>query len=103
MVEKNEKPLTLKQLAKYNKEVLFLFMKESFVTKKEFESFMEIAAKKEDLDGFATKVGGLATKEDIKNVGKQLNSISDDLKRNNKLETRILDIENVINMPVVKK
>ena len=100
---KNENPLTLGQLKKYNKEVLFPFMKESFVTKKEFESFMEIAAKKEDLDGLAVKVNGLVTKEDVKILNKKLDSISEDLKKNNKLETRILDIENILDMPAIKK
>ena len=78
-------------------------MKESFVTKKEFESFMEIAAKKEDLDGLAVKVNGLVTKEDVKILNKKLDSISEDLKKNNKLETRILDIENILDMPAIKK
>jgi len=91
-----EKPLTLNQLVKYNKEVLFPFMKENFVTKKEFESFMEITAKKEDLDGLTKKVNGLVTKDDVKNLNKKLDSISEDLKKNIKLETRILDIENVL-------
>jgi len=105
-----EKLLTLSELAKYHKKTLVPFMTENFVTKREFEGFMEIAAKKEDLDGLdtkvdelATKVNGLATKEDVKNLNKKLDSISEDLKKNIKLETRVAGIENVLNMPVLKK
>jgi len=73
--------------------------KEVFVTKEEFESFMEVAAKKEDLNEFDVKVNGLATKEDVKGLNKQLSSISEDLKKNNKLETRVEYIENILNIP----
>ena len=96
MAEKNEKPLTLSQLVKYNKQVLFPFMKESFVTKKEFEGFMEISARKADLDVLTKKVDGLATKEDIKLLNKKLDSLNDNLIKNNKLEIRVADIENVL-------
>lgn len=35
----NSNPLTLKGLAEYNQEVLFPFLKESFILKKEFDDF----------------------------------------------------------------
>lgn len=35
----NQRPLTLKELINYNQEVLFPFLEERFVTKKEFENF----------------------------------------------------------------
>ena len=77
--------------------------KEVFVTKGEFESFMEIAAKKEDLDNLTAKVDGLASKDDIRNLNKKLDSISEDLKKNIRMETRVADMENVLNMPALKK
>ena len=39
MKKNNQKPLTLKELIDYNQEVLFLFLEERFVTKKEFNNF----------------------------------------------------------------
>jgi len=35
----NQKPLTLKELIEYNQEVLFPFLEEKFVTKREFNNF----------------------------------------------------------------
>lgn len=83
MAKNNEKSLTLKDLVKYNYEVLFPYMDETFATKEELKK--------------------IASKEDIKILSKKLDSISEDLKRNNKLETRVVDIENVLNMPAFKK
>ena len=107
MAKNNEKPLTLNQLVRYNKEVLFPFMKENFVTKKEFESFTEIVAMKDDLKEVEKRVDkkleGIATKEDIKSLSKKLDSLNDNLVKNNKLETRVADIENVLNMPSLNK
>ena len=39
MKKNNQKPLTLKELIDYNQEVLFPFLEERFVTKKEFNNF----------------------------------------------------------------
>ena len=39
MKKNNQKPLTLKELIDYNQEVLFPFLEEKFVTKKEFNNF----------------------------------------------------------------
>jgi len=39
MENNKEKPLTLNQLAEYNRTVLFPAMEERFLTKKEFETF----------------------------------------------------------------
>ena len=50
-MESNEKPLTLNELAKYNQEVLFPFMKENFATKKDVENLIDIVATKEELRG----------------------------------------------------
>ena len=61
---KKENPLTLNELAKYNKDVLFPFMTENFVTKNEFESFVDIVATKEQLNALIENV---ATKDDLKN------------------------------------
>jgi len=41
MEESNKKPLTLDDLAKYNQEVLFPFMKETFAGKKDFDEFKD--------------------------------------------------------------
>ena len=46
--EKNEKPLSLKGLVKYNQEVLFPFLKESFVGKKDLEDFKDDMIKFKD-------------------------------------------------------
>ncbi len=83
MAKSNEKFLTLKDLVKYNHDVLFPYMEETFATKEELKK--------------------IASKDDIKILNKKLDSISEDLKKNNKLETRVADIENVLNMPVFKK
>lgn len=83
MAKNNEKPLTLKYLVKYNHEVLFPYMDETLATKEELRK--------------------IASKEDIKILSKKLDSIIEDLKKNNKLETRVVDIENVLNMPALKK
>ena len=49
-MEKNdkEKPLTLEALANYNQEILFPFMKETFVTKNEFNEFKDNVVKFQD-------------------------------------------------------
>ena len=44
----NEKQLTLEELAKYNQEVLFPFMKENFVAKKDFDEFKDDSMKFQD-------------------------------------------------------
>jgi len=43
-----EKQLTLEELAKYNQEVLFPFMKENFVAKKDFDEFEDDSMKFQD-------------------------------------------------------
>jgi primase-polymerase (primpol)-like protein len=97
---KKENPLTLNEFTKYNQKVLFPFMKENFVTKNEFESFLEIAATRDDLkkmeERLDKKIEGIATKEDIKNLGKQLSVLSEDLKKSNNIEMRVDYIENVL-------
>ena len=103
MKKNKENPLTLSELEKYHKKTLAPFLKENFVTKKEFESFTEIATTKENLKIIEKKLGGISTKKDIKNLNKQLTSLSDDLKKNNQLETRVVDIQNVLSMPAFKK
>ncbi len=74
-----EKKTTINQLAK--------MIKKSFdnVDKKIDEKFTQVA-----------------TKEQVKNIEKRLNSMDEKLKGIDGLETRILDIENVLNMPTVK-
>ena len=60
-------------------------------------------ATKDELQGLSKKMAGIASKEDIKILNRKLDSISEDLKKNNKLEIRVADIENVLNMPVKSK
>lgn len=75
-----EKNITINQLAK--------MLKKSFdnVDKKIDEKFTQVA-----------------TKEQVKNIEKRLSSMDEKLKGIDVLETRILDIENVLNMPAIKK
>lgn len=75
-----EKNITINQLAK--------MLKKSFenVDKKIDEKFMQVA-----------------TKEQVKTIEKRLNSMDEKLKGIDGLETRVLDIENVLNMPAIKK
>jgi hypothetical protein len=88
--------------------------KEVFVTKEEFEGLIDIVATKADLENFVTKedsrnfatkddLKGIASKKDIQKLSKQLSSLSEDLKINNRLETRMDYIENVLNIPAIKK
>ncbi|MEK7080551.1 MAG: hypothetical protein AAB925_01825 [Patescibacteria group bacterium] len=78
-----EKPLTLKELAKYNKEVLFpamekkfttkkdlLSLKEDFATKKEIEYLIDIVATKEELIGIEKRLGAK-----IDNLGKDIKEV----------------------------
>lgn len=62
MEENNQKPLTLNELAKYNQEVLFPFMQENFVTKKEFDDFKD--EYKVDFSNLQTSVDAYAKKAD---------------------------------------
>lgn len=48
------------------------------------------------IDKIDTKLSGIATKEDVKNLNKKLDSLNDNLVKNNKLETRVDYIENVL-------
>ena len=75
-----EKQITTNQLAK--------MIKKSFdsVDKKIDERFTQVA-----------------TKEQVKNIEKRLISMDEKLKGIDGLENRILDVENVLNMPVIKK
>lgn len=82
----NEKPLTLRELAKYNQEVLFPFMKENFATKKDMENLIDIVATKDQLGGF---------EKDVKYIKENLDEAS-------KLGHRVEYIENVLNLPVKK-
>lgn len=81
-------------------EKLIKAQKEVFVTKEEFEGLMDIVVSKEDAKSFATKddLRGIASKEDIQKLSKQLSSLSEDLKVNNGLETRVDYIENVLSI-----
>jgi len=76
---KKERPLTLNQLAEYNQEVLFPFMKENFVGKKEFKKF------KNDMTSFKDQA--------LKGLGdfKQEKTIGDE---QDKRRTEILKIHN---------
>jgi uncharacterized coiled-coil DUF342 family protein len=62
MEENNQKPLTLNELAKYNQEVLFPFMQENFVTKKELDEFKD--EYKADFSNLQTSVDTYAKKAD---------------------------------------
>ena len=48
MAEKKENPLTLKELAKYNQEVLFPYFHKTFVKKKDFDNFKNKSLSKLD-------------------------------------------------------
>ncbi len=112
-----EKLLTLNELTKYHKKTLIPFLKENFATKTEVEHLIDIVATKEDLkgvgkrlegvgkrlEGVEKKLEGISTKEDVKNLSKQLTSSNEDLKENNKLETRVEYLENILNVPAIKK
>ncbi len=66
MADKKEKPLTLDQLAKYNQEILFPYMEETFATKKEFDEF------KNDMAGFKDEaLTKLSTLTQEKTVGEE--------------------------------
>jgi len=54
-------------------------------------------------DKIDKKIYKIASKEDVKNLNKKLDSLSEDLRKNNKLETRVAGIENVLNMPAIRK
>ena len=58
MAENNQNPLTLNELIKYNQEVLFPFMQETFVTKKDFEEL------KSNFDNLQKSVDAYAVKAD---------------------------------------
>jgi hypothetical protein len=92
-----EKPLTLSELAKYNQDVLFPFMKENFVTKKEFESFMEIAATKDEMKEGFNKID-----ENFKKVFNQLKLMDDKLDDVSSVKHRVDYIETALNLPVLK-
>lgn len=81
-------------------EKLIKAQKEVFVTKEEFEGLIDIVVTKADAKSFATKddLRGIASKEDIQKLSKQLSSLSEDLKVNNRLETRVGYIENVLSI-----
>lgn len=72
--------------------------KEVFVTKEEFEGLIDIVVTKEDAKSFITKedLKGIASKDDVQKLSKQLSSLSEELKANNRLETRMDHIENVL-------
>jgi hypothetical protein len=74
-----EKPLTLEELAKYNQEIMFPFMKENFVNKKEFKEL------KNDLVSFKDSA--------LKDLGdlKQEKTIGDE---QDKRKTKVLEIHN---------
>lgn len=90
-----EKPLTLSELAKYHKKTLAPFMKENFATKKEIECLIDIVATKDELHKAKNEILG--------EIKKRFNSVDENLKGINKLEIRVVDIENVLNMPSIKK
>jgi hypothetical protein len=80
-------------------------LKESFASKQDIENLIDIVVTKEDSKSFAKKddlekidkrLSGIASKEDIQKLSKQLSSLSEDLKVNGKLETRVDYIENVL-------
>jgi len=74
-----EKPLTLEELAKYNQEIMFPFMKENFVNKKEFKEL------KNDLVSFKDSA--------LKDLGdlKQEKTIGDE---QDKRQKKVLHIHN---------
>jgi len=74
-----EKPLTLESLIKYNEEVLFPFMQENFIGKREFKEF------ENDMSGFEDKA--LKDLEDLKQE-KTMRDAQD------KRKTRVLEVHN---------
>jgi len=89
-MESNEKPLTLNELAKYNQEVLFPFMKENFATKKDVENLIDIVATKEELRGLEERL-----------VGK-LDLIDKKLDKVDVIEKEVDYIKNSFNIPAIK-
>lgn len=97
MAKDKEKPLTLNGLIEYNKEVLFPFLKETFVGKKEFRKF------KNDMMGFKDealeKLGNLTQEKIIgdaqdKRQKKVLEIHNNALKKSNILsEEEVLEID----------
>ena len=61
---KNQKPLTLEILASYNREVLFPWMKENFITKTEFEDFKNKNTTSQD--GMLKKLDILLTEKNVR-------------------------------------
>ena len=56
---KNQTPLTLEGLVSYNQEVLFPFLKDNFVSKKEFTGFKnEMSGFKSEMSGFKNEMNG---------------------------------------------
>ena len=79
MADKKENPLTLDQLAKYNQEVLFPYMEETFATKKEFNEF------KNDMTNFKDEaLGKLDVLTQEKTVGDE----------QDKRQKKVLEIHN---------
>lgn len=98
MENNNEKPLTLNELAKYNKEVLFPFMKENFSTKKEIEYLIDIVATKDELKGVEEKLSGVE-----KRLGEKLDIIDKKLDKVNSIEKEVEYIRNTFSIPAIKK
>ncbi len=86
MTDKNEKPLTLKELIKYGQEVLFPYMEGTFATKKEFGEFKdEMVEFKEEMTKFEDKaLKELGTLTQEKTVGDE----------QNKRQKKVLEIHN---------
>ncbi len=62
--EKNQKPLTLDNLAKYNNEILFPAMEERFVIKGEFKNFQDKTLT--SLDSLLNKMDILLTEKEVR-------------------------------------
>jgi predicted RNA-binding protein YlqC (UPF0109 family) len=72
--------------------------KEVFVTKEEFESFIDIAVTKEDLQKFGTK-----TDANINKIVTMLGKMDDKLDTVVKLDKEVEYIKNALNLPALKK
>lgn len=82
-------------------------LKETFVTKDEFEGFMEIAATKDDITEIRRE---MATKDDIKGVKGDINKIAETLGKMGKKLDEVVQISkeveyirNTLGIPALKK
>jgi hypothetical protein len=77
-------------------------LSENFVTKKEFEGFMEITATKQDLEKFTTKEDLRKTDVKVDKIINILGRMDEKLDETNKLKHRVEYIETTLNIQPLK-